>query len=71
MTKIAIVTHRTGFRTDVVFHGATDRAIEFYKSFSQPGEISLFVCHRADRQKKLKATEPDAEVRPPLRRKAL
>jgi hypothetical protein len=71
MTKISIVTHRTGLRTDVVFHGPTDRAIEFYKAFSQPGEISLFVCNRADRTKKLKATEPEAEVRPPSRKKLL
>jgi hypothetical protein len=71
MTKISIVTHRTGLRTDIVFHGPTDKAVDFYKAFNQAGEIALFVCTRADRTKKIKATEPEPEVRPPARKKLL
>ena len=72
MTKISIVTHRTGLSADVVFHGTTDQALKFYKAFDQPGETCLFVCRTADRMKKIKATEPEPEVTAsPKRRKLL
>jgi hypothetical protein len=45
--------------------------VDFYKAFNQAGEIALFVCTRADRTKKIKATEPEPEVRPPARKKLL
>jgi hypothetical protein len=69
MTKLAIVTHRTGLRPDVVFHGTPDEAVRFYKDFSTPGEVCLFVCRSAERTKKLKAAEPDAEATAPRARK--
>ena len=72
MTKLAIVTHRTGLRPDVVFHGSPDEAIRFYKDFSTPGEVCLFVCRSAERTKKLKAAEPDEEaIAPRARRRVL
>lgn len=71
MTKISIVTHRTGLTPDIVFHGNTDQAIRFYRDFNQPGEVALFVCSRADRTKKIKATEPESEVLPPKARKRI
>ncbi len=69
MTKLAIVTHRTGLRPDVVFHGPPDEAVRFYKDFSTPGEVCLFVCRSAERTKKLKAAAPDAEATAPRARK--
>ena len=69
MTKLAIVTHRTGLRPDIVFHGTADEAIRFYKDFSTPGEVCLFVCRSAERTKKLKHSAPDEEAAAPRARK--
>lgn len=71
MTKISIVTHRTGLRADVVFHGTADEATRFYKAFQQPGETCLFICRTADRTKKIRATEPEPEAVPARGRKKL
>jgi hypothetical protein len=73
MTKIAIVTHRTGVSPKVVFHGANDEAIKFFKAFKEPGELSLFYCRSAERTKKIAApavVEPAPEPVKPTRRKS-
>ena len=65
MTKLAIVTHRTGIKPDVIFTGTPDEALRFYKAFDTPGEVCLFFCRQAERTKKLRATEPEPEALAP------